>query len=232
MKYARGIDVSRWQGSIDWFDPDLHDVEFVYVKLADGIKRAKNGAQHMDYAHGACFLTGPYHLWQPPDKCSGQAQARNMLARLPRWYGRGCLPPALDIETCMIDRLPSAEEDVFSMIQWAHAMRNQLRVRPVLYISPRGIRHLERESAGIATKLPAHFDLWCCDYDRLDGVLPRAGETPGPIAPWDCWRFWQYTSSLDGGLHGMESSRLDGNLFNGTMHTLYHWYESCWDWKD
>ena len=226
-EYARGIDVSRWQGAIDWDDRALGPIEFAIVKLSDGVTEAARAQQHLLGVRGTTILPGVYHLWQAG--LDGAEQARAMLAALPEWYGRGCLPPALDAETSQIDGAPLPADDVASMLAWAEVVRAELGVvRPLLYVSSRGIWHLERALPGCTIPLAQTYDIWVCDYDRIQDDVPAPGERPDVPAPWSTWRLWQYTSSLAGRRYGAHSSRLDGDLYHGSERELARWAQEAW----
>lgn len=76
-RYAvKGVDVSHYQGEIDWRALRQNGVRFAYIKATDGMVR------------------GAYHYFS---LCkSGAVQAANFIAAIPA--GTGSLPHALDVE--------------------------------------------------------------------------------------------------------------------------------------
>src|SRR5213076_680529 len=130
----RGIDVSHYQGSIDWRRVARDDVAFAYVKATEGVHgRDARFARNWREARRAGVRVGAYHYFI---FCrSGRAQARNFLAVAPR--GKGTLPPAVDLEIgrgCA-GRLTGAamrrELDAFLSLVEAREGR-----RAVLYVTP------------------------------------------------------------------------------------------------
>jgi lysozyme len=53
--------------------------------------------------------------------------------------------------------------------------------------------------------------LWIANYGAVRPLVPE---------PWDVWTFWQYTSSGNGPIFGVESKEIDLNYFNGTSEEL------------
>jgi lysozyme len=91
----RGIDVSHYQGSIDWPAVAGDDISFAYIKASEGLNdHDPYFARNWRGAHEAGVPTGAYHYFI---FCrSGRAQALNFLAAAP--HGAGALPPAVDLE--------------------------------------------------------------------------------------------------------------------------------------
>src|SRR3982751_4147087 len=94
---VRGIDVSHYQGTINWPQVAGGDVVFCFVKATEGINVvdpffAKNWA-----GSAAAGLTrGAYHFGRPGS--DAQAQARQFFKTVGA-LGPNDLPPVLDIET-------------------------------------------------------------------------------------------------------------------------------------
>src|SRR5207244_255331 len=91
----QGIDVSRHQGHIGWFEAGLSGVQFAYIKATEG---ADFKDPHFLYNWNACrsstLVCGAYHYFS---FCGpGSDQARNFLAMVPP--DAHALPPALDLE--------------------------------------------------------------------------------------------------------------------------------------
>jgi lysozyme len=91
----RGIDVSHYQGVIDWPAVARNDVAFAYVKATEGVDdHDAQFARNWKGARRARIRVGAYHYFI---FCrSGRAQARNFLAVAP--HQRSALAPAVDLE--------------------------------------------------------------------------------------------------------------------------------------
>ncbi|MBL8582261.1 MAG: glycosyl hydrolase, partial [Rhizobiaceae bacterium] len=92
---VHGVDVSRWQGEIDWVKLRSQGANFAYIKATDG-------GDHLDpmfrknwrAAHAAGLKRGAYHFFY---WCrSGSEQADWFIRNVPR--ETGALPPVIDVE--------------------------------------------------------------------------------------------------------------------------------------
>jgi lysozyme len=92
---VRGVDVSHYQGAIDWPAVARDHVAFAYIKATEGVGgRDEQFARNWRGAQRAGLRVGAYHYFI---FCrSARAQARNFLAVAPRRAGG--LPPAVDLE--------------------------------------------------------------------------------------------------------------------------------------
>ncbi len=167
----KGIDVSHYQGAIDWPAVARDHVGFAYIKASEGVEgRDARFERNWRGAERAGIRVGAYHYFI---FCrSAEAQAYNFLAVAPRRAGG--LPPAVDLEaprSCP-GRLTGArmrrELDAFLAVVEARERR-----RAVLYVTPPFLRAYRRY-------LPQR-PLW----RRSIASRPAAGAT---------WAFWQYRS--------------------------------------
>jgi lysozyme len=130
----RGIDVSHYQGVIDWPAVARDDVAFAYVKATEGVDdQDAQFARNWRGARRAGIRVGAYHYFT---FCrSGRAQARNFLAIEP--YSRAALAPAVDLElgrSCparLTGRQMRRELDEFLAVVEGHEKRHA-----VLYVTP------------------------------------------------------------------------------------------------
>jgi GH25 family lysozyme M1 (1,4-beta-N-acetylmuramidase) len=202
----RGIDVSHYQGSIDWSRVAGAGKEFAYLKSTDDTDYtdptfAFNRAQ----AKANGLSVGAYHFARP-DPSAGDA------IREARWFVQrtnprpGELLPVLDIETR--DGLTQAQ-----MTTWAHRWIEEVRrltgVTAMVYTSPYGwlerfgdTRRLAREGS----------PLWVAHWGVSSPLVP-AGNWDG-----NGWELWQYTSH--GHVAGIQG-RVDlDELSRGTLGRL------------
>jgi len=94
----QGIDVSHYQGHIEWVRVAQAGSKFVYVKASQGttIQDAK-ASEYMDGARAAGLYVGLYHYFTPTGDAG--AQYKNFLAVAEKCGGlNGMLVPALDVE--------------------------------------------------------------------------------------------------------------------------------------
>lgn len=196
-----GVDVSHWQGEIDWPQVAAAGVRFAVAKATEGRSYVdptyitnKAGAE----AAGIAFTA--YHFAQPDDT-AGDAIAEadhfvDMAQLVP-----GNLIPALDLERT--GGLTQAELTQW-VLTWLGRVTERLGLRPMVYTSPNGWENRTGDTTAVADA--GYTVLWVAHW----GVdAPRL-----PADDWAGygWTFWQYTS--DGTVPGIEG-RVDLDVFNG-----------------
>lgn len=171
---VRGVDVSHYQGEIDW--PVLSgqkDLQFAFVKATEG-SSAVDGrfAANWTGARAAGLRVGAYHFFSYDSP--GEAQAAHFIETVPA--EPDALPPVIDVEFYGgYVRSPAPAEVVLPELR---AMIRALTARygraPILYCTDRSYRlYIEA--------LADDCDIWI----RSVYTAPRA--------PKD-WTFWQYSS--------------------------------------
>jgi lysozyme len=201
---VHGIDVSRYQGEIDWAGVRASGIAFAFIK-------ATEGGDHADASFGANWRgalyagvrRGAYHFYY---FCrTAPEQARWFIEHVPR--DAAALPPVLDIEwnhrsrTCPHRPDPEtvrAEAQAFLRIVAAHYGR-----RPVIYST---------------VDFYNENELW-----RLQGYefwLRSVAGHPSAVYPTRNWTFWQYTGT---GLVGGVSGHTDINVFAGSEAQWQQW---------
>tara|TARA_B110000285_G_scaffold41882_1_gene46137 strand:+ start:2863 stop:3591 length:729 start_codon:yes stop_codon:yes gene_type:complete len=128
---SHGIDISRYQGEIDWstfFDEANAKISFVYCKATEGVslvdaKYASNRSKLREY--NKAF--GVYHFFRP--KLDAESQAKHFLSN---YTPRGNeLPPVLDVETKSV----SDTKLMSGMKVWLELVEKKTGKRPVIYTS-------------------------------------------------------------------------------------------------
>jgi lysozyme len=181
-----GIDVSHYQGSIDWAAVASHGVSFAYIKATEGVQgRDARFARNWQDARRTGIRVGAYHYFI---FCrSGRAQAQNFLTVAPR--SAGTLPPAVDLEAwSSCHRRPTGGEMRRELDAYLAVVERRERRRAVLYVTP-GFY------AAYRAYLPRR-PMW----RRSILERPPANES---------WAFWQYRSR--GRVAGIQT-RVDLNI--------------------
>jgi len=128
--YSYGIDVSHYQGNIDWNKVIKGDssISFVYCKATEGInmvdqnwKQNRKSLIDLNTPHGA------YHFFRP--KSSAKEQALLFLNNYQSIQSD--LPPVLDAETNEV----SNHDLISSMKIWLEIVEEKTGKRPVIYTS-------------------------------------------------------------------------------------------------
>lgn len=196
-KPIQGIDVSHWQGDIDWHEVRRAGTRFAFIK-------ATEGGDHLDPkfhenwegARRAGVPRGAYHFvyWCRP----AHEQVLWFMLNVPD--DPDALPPVLDVEwnhhsrTCP-DKIP-AERAREKMRVMLDAMEAHTGKRPIIYTD---ITFHEDVLAG------GHFS----DYAFW---LRSVAAEPHERYPGRDWKLWQFTAT--GRVPGIEGD-VDRNAFNG-----------------
>lgn len=160
-----GIDVSKFQGKIDWqrvrrmrlTDQGL-PLTFAFIKATEGRSLADRAfRKNWEGAKRAGLRRGAYHFYLPFRDPVEQANHFVKTVRLER----GDLAPVLDIE---VNALKPDADIVRDLGIWLRLVEAHYGIRPIIYTNPHFYRKFIR----------GHFDdypLWLADYsrDRLEG---------------------------------------------------------------
>lgn len=189
-----GIDVSVWQGSIDWARVRAAGKSFVFAKATEGIgfkdsRYDTNRAGAM--AQGLKF--GAYHFARPG--ANNPVTEADWFVNTAR-IQRGMLRPVLDLEL-------NGGLGVSALNTWVKAwlrrVESRLGVKPIIYTNPSFWRNSMGDSRWYADN---GYKLWIASWGVSSPSIP-AGTWSGRS-----WTFWQYTSS--GTVPGI-SGRVDLN---------------------
>lgn len=201
---VHGIDVSRFQGSVDWKAARAAGVSFAFLKATEGGDRVDEAfAANWAAAGRAGVPRGAYHFWY---HCKGGAeQAAWFIANVPR--SAGALPPVLDLEwtpfspTCT-RRPPGAEIRAEAQV-FLDAVERYYGQRPIIYTSP---------------------DIYAAaDLGQLRGYefwLRAVARPPATVYPGQAWTFWQYSST---GLVPGSPTQTDLDVFRGSAADWRNW---------
>lgn len=179
--YLHGIDVSHFQGDVDWPAVASAGISFCFIKATEGLRDVdpmfeRNWAG----AKAAGLLRGAYHFFHPDEDAKGQAE--HFLATVP--LDSGALPPALDIEVTNGVGPQALQAGIET---WVKIIEAKAGRKPVLYTDPSFWRDNVKAELGA-------YPLWLACYgDRAE--LP-----PG----WQSWTFWQHSQA--GRVAGIEGA--------------------------
>ena len=198
---VRGVDVSSYQGEIDWPVLAGQDIDFAYVKATEGSGFVDSRfAENLRGARDAGLLVGAYHFFS--FESPGRSQAEQVIATVPA--DRGLLPVAVDVEhygTFFRDP-PDADKVRAELEVLVATLREHYGVEPVIYATQAAY---SRYVAGGFPDTP----LWI-----------RAVYLPPRVSDGRDWTFWQYShrDRLDG--YDGEESFIDMNVFWGDLADL------------
>jgi lysozyme len=193
-----GVDVSYYQGTVDWGKAYTAGVRFAFIRLSDGtVFRDPKFVQNWANAKTAGVIRGAYQFFRPNQ--SATAQADMMIAAIGT-YQTGDLPPVIDVEATGSLSPSSVAARVRT---WVDRVQAALGVTPIVYTG----KYFWRDQVGGPTSFAPNA-LWIAQYTSQCPDLP---------APWLRWTFWQHTDS--GHVNGI-SGNVDMNKFNGDLTAL------------
>lgn len=190
---VHGIDVSSYQGRIDWPEVSRNHVKFAFIKATEGVTlRDPRFSRNWSAARRAGIYRGAYHYFQPT--YDGARQANLFTRTVP--LAPGDLPPVLDVEHSEFHDVAIMRRNV---AVWLRLVERHYGVRPILYSN---YSFYKRYLAG-------HFDnypLWLAHYEVDQPRLPR-----------EKWIIWQHSDeSYIPGIRGT----VDFNVFQGSFQSL------------
>ncbi|MCQ4079549.1 lysozyme [Streptomyces sp. RB6PN25] len=181
-----GMDVSAYQGDVDWTTAWNNGARFAYIKATESTTYTNPYfAQQYDGSYDVGMIRGAYHF-ATPDTSSGTAQADYFVDNGGGWSADGkTLPPALDIEYN-----PYGAEcyglSQSGMVGWISDFSNEVHARtgryPVIYSTTDWWTTCTGNSSAFGADNP----LWIASYTSTPGTLP---------AGWGYQTFWQYADS-------------------------------------
>ena len=196
---ARGIDVSRFQGKIDWGRVAGTEIEFAFIQGSRGsgddcaVVPERCGADEFyarnhRRAHAVGIRVGAYHRAFPDGdglkeaKSDARAEARLFLKQVGSLRSDDLLP-ALDVEK-PLGGLNSRQVRTW-LRTWLRRVEESMGVKPLIYTN-----YSSWQETGDTTAFAqARHRLWIANYGVDDPLVPAddwAGES---------WSIWQFTSS-------------------------------------
>jgi lysozyme len=197
-----GIDVSHWQGSVDWTLVAAGGKTFAYLKASEGTDLVDTFyANNRTQARSLGLKVGAYHFARP-DRLAGDAVAEADYFLAMAQPVAGDLLPVLDLEVAGGLSPVELQEWVKSYLGRIY---ERTGARGVIYTSPTFWRNAMGDTTWFATN--GYRTLWVAHW--TSGPAPS---TPGGNWGGAGWTFWQYTSS--GAVPGI-AGRVDLNRYNG-----------------
>jgi len=190
---VHGIDVSAYQGRIDWPEVAKNRVRFAFIKASEGATmRDARFQRNWSEARKAGIMRGAYHYFQP--NRDGKTQADLFTRYVP--IVPGDLPPVLDVEAPNFHDVAVMRREI---ARWLRLVEAHYGVRPIIYSNHSFYRRY----------LAGHFDdypLWLAHYEVEKPALPRSK-----------WIIWQHSDeAYVPGIRGV----VDFNVFQGNYDAL------------
>ncbi len=193
-----GVDVSSYQGTVNWTQIKGAGKQFAFVRISDGLNSVDSKfATNWPAMKAAGVVRGSYQFFRPSQDPAAQAQL--VIDKLAAAGGLkpGDLPPVLDLESA--DGLAGSVVVAKANI-WLKKIEDKLKVKPLIYTAA-------FMSDVIGTGF-GKYTLWVANYGTTCPTMPGG---------WTDWHFWQ---NADNGKVTGISGAVDTDFFNGTLPQL------------
>lgn len=200
--YLDGIDISHWQGSVDFTKVRNAGYRFVIAKATEGIGWTDSSwTKYRTNAQAAGLAVTGYHFARPDgNPTKPREEARWFVSQLN--LQPGMIIPALDLER-------GGSLGRTALTAWVQAWLDEVYLltgtRAMIYVSPSFWRSYLGDTRTFADQ--GYNVLWVAHWGVSSPSVPASN--------WGGkgWTFWQYTS--DGTVPGIDG-RVDLNYYNGT----------------
>lgn len=196
---VNGVDVSRYQGTIDWNVLASQDVTFAFIKATEGSSHQDPCfAYNWREAQNSGVYVGAYHFFS--FESSGETQAQNYIETVGSL--NGALPPVIDIEFYGdYYNEPASKKDTRKILDdLLDKLESHYGVKPIIYTTARAYySYILGGSYG-------DYPLWMRDT-YMEPIVR--------------WKFWQYSDQgvlegYDGIQPDSTEAYIDLNVYNGS----------------
>ncbi len=186
---VQGLDVSGWQGDVNWTAQANQGARFAYVKATEGTGfKSSSFASQYNGSRNAGLIRGAYHFALPNDGSTAAGQADYFVNNGGGWSADGwTLPPLLDIEYNPYDSLGNTCYNMSpsQIVNWVKAFSNQVKARtgrlPMVYTTTDWWKRCTGNSPALGGQ-PLHI----AAYSTWVGEMPFG---------WSTYSVWQYSST-------------------------------------
>lgn len=196
-----GVDVSTYQGDIDWPTIESQGIHFAYIKATEGEDytddRFEENWTNIDQTD---ILKGAYMFWCFDE--DGEAQADYFISVVPD--ESGTLPPVIDLELYgdYSDNPLPKNQVLKNLNKTIEKLQEAYGTNPIIYTN---YRTYDMYLSDADDEIP----IWICDISNNAPTLEGEHD----------WIFWQFSQRgiLDGYTGG---PFIDMDLYNGTLREL------------
>lgn len=195
---VKGVDVSSYQGDIDWNILSEQEIEFAFIKATEGSSFVDEKFDiNYKNASKTNLKIGAYHFFSYDSE--GDTQADNFIRVVPK--EDSMLPPVVDIEFYgdKYKNIPNIEETQKQLKILLQKLEDYYDKKPIIYATYKSY------NLYIANNFKDNY-IWIRDVYSTPKLKDNRE-----------WTFWQYTDKvrLDG--YNGKEKRIDINVFNGNI---------------
>ncbi len=179
--YYVGIDVSKWQGSINWTSVRNSGIDFAFIKASEGVGYVDPYfTTNITGARDAGILAGAYHFATPYTNGVDDSitEANSFVSAVSGYLGDDNLRPVLDVE---------ARGDLGSTVlsNWVNSFAGRFKaltgVDIIIYCNT-------NYASNYLNSTVTDKDLWIANWKSSPTGSPGTGV-------WNDWDFWQWSST-------------------------------------
>lgn len=189
-----GVDVSHYQGDIDWNELEAQGVKFAFIKATEGSGHTDESVRdNLENAADTSIRRSCYHFFSFDSP--GETQAENFIASVGK--DEIDMPPVIDIEYYADKRMnkPTMAETEAILTPLLTRLEEYYGVKPIIYTTLPVYCRYVRENY-------SDYPLWIRSV-RFEPDLMD-------------WKFWQYSDcGMLNGYNGEEPC-IDFNVYNGS----------------
>jgi lysozyme len=198
---TRGVDVSSYQGTIDWTVLGGEDIDFAIIKSTEGSgSQDSRFAENWAGARDTDLLVGAYHFLSFDSE--GESQAQNVIDTVPD--APGSLPVTVDVEfyADYFEHPPTRSRVRDILDPLLAALEDHYGSPPIIYTTSEA------------------YDRYIRDAYPDNPIWIRSVVVPPRLSDQRDWTFWQYShrDRLPG--YDGEESYIDMNVFTGSLDEL------------
>ena len=205
MSKILGIDVSKWQGFVNWRIAVSNGARFAYIKSSQWTTDPRF-KENWENSKGL-LARGAYHFldWG----LSEVKQAEIMVSSMGNDFGE--LPPVCDFEQEPAPYGLTNEQAIAKLKRFLDTVENLTGRIPAIYT---GYYRWNR----LGNTLPKwkRYPLWLPWYVTKAWMYFCTKGGTGAPKPWINWTFWQYTDKGNGLAYGCQSASVDLEEFYGS----------------
>ena len=194
---VRGVDVSEYQGEIDWEKLSNQNIDFAYIKATEGSSYTDERFQY-NYQNAITtnLKIGAYHFFSFDSDAISQSE--NYIKNVPK--DMNLLPPVVDIEFYgdKNKNIPNAENTREQLKKLLEKLEEYYEKNPIIYATNTSYNlYIKDNFEG--------YKIWIRDIFSTPNLKDNRK-----------WTLWQYTNRerLEG--YNGEEKFIDMNVFNGS----------------
>jgi lysozyme len=198
---VKGVDVSHYDGTIDWATAHGAGIDFAFAKATESTSFTDpTFATNWAAMKKAGVVRGAYHFFHADVDPAAQMTYFAQAIQAAGGLEPGDLPPAIDFEVTNNVAASTIEQHLLTAID---ALAKATGMKPIVYTSPSFANPIMPAGTGSTSTL------WVANWQVSCPNLPSA---------WTSWSFWQ--SADNGTVAGISAGSVDLDEFDGSLAQL------------